>query len=90
MAEVKDFRGVRQNENFPSLGGVAVDLSVTDFTPTVGLCRAVWVGVTGNLACILADGSSVVLTNVPVGRQLFAVKTFLKTNTTATGLVALF
>ncbi|OHE79026.1 MAG: hypothetical protein A3F67_10980 [Verrucomicrobia bacterium RIFCSPHIGHO2_12_FULL_41_10] len=53
--------------------------------------RGVYVGVTGNLNVVMADGSSaVVFSNVPVGIFPIQVKQVYATSTTATSLVALY
>lgn len=76
--------------NVPALGGVAVDISVTDFTPPSGQFRRLYVGGTGNVEIKGLDGNTFVLTAVPVGTQLdIAGLAVMKASTTATLMVAL-
>lgn len=50
---------------------------------------AIYVGGTGNLSVVMANGESATFTNVPVGVLEIAVVKVLSTGTTATGLVGL-
>lgn len=65
--------------------------AVTPSDATIVGARALYIGVTGNVA-VQADAvsSAVTFTNVPVG--IFAVSAYkvMATNTTATGIVALY
>lgn len=55
----------------------------------LGVCAAVWVGVTGDVAIIAEDDTDAVTwTNVPVGFLIVRAKRVLETGTTATGLIA--
>lgn len=71
-------------------------VSVAAVTPsdTVALaydCIGLWVGVTGNVAVTMQDGSKATFTAVPSGTLLPVSPAFVNaTNTTATGIVALF
>ncbi len=54
-------------------------------------CRALWVGVAGNVAVIAEnDTEAVTLVGVPIGVLPVKVKRLMATNTTATTFVALF
>jgi len=54
-------------------------------------CRALWIGVAGNVALIAADDSSAVtLTAVEAGLLPVRTKRVLSTGTTATSIVALY
>lgn len=76
--------------NVPALGGVAVDISVGDFTPPSGQFRRLYVGGTGDVIVKGLDGNSYTLKAVPVGTQLdVAGLAVVKTGTTATLMVAL-
>jgi hypothetical protein len=65
--------------------------AVTPSDATIVDARALYIGVTGNVA-VLADAVStaVTFTNVPVG--IFPVSAYkvMATNTTATGIIALY
>lgn len=65
--------------------------AVTPSDSTVVNCQALFVGVTGNVA-ITAEGdtAAVTLTNVPVGLLPIACSKVMSTNTTASGIVALY
>jgi len=52
--------------------------------------KAVYVGTTGNITAIMADSSSVLFSNVPVGFHTISVTRILSTGTTASNLVALY
>lgn len=53
-----------------------------------GVCRALFVGVAGNITATSPKGNSVQFTNVPVG--IFPVQCLAVTAATATGIVALY
>jgi hypothetical protein len=56
-----------------------------------GVCRALWIGVAGNVALIAAgDSSPVTLIGVSAGILPVAAKRVYSTNTTATNIVALY
>lgn len=60
----------------------------TDFST---LCRAIYVGGTGNIVAVRQDGTAVTFNNVPAGSILpIACRRINATNTTATNIVALF
>jgi hypothetical protein len=50
----------------------------------------VYVGVTGNLAAVMANGQVVLYENIPVGFHDLSVVRINSTNTTATKLVAIY
>lgn len=58
-------------------------------TPLSRVCRALWVGGTGNLVLTFEDGSEATLENVPVGLFPFAVRS-VDSGTSASSIVALF
>jgi len=65
--------------------------SVTPSDSTVfPICRAVYVGGTGNLSVRMADGQTVVFNSVAVGIFPIQVDQVLSTNTTATNIIALY
>ncbi|KWX71620.1 hypothetical protein AMQ84_27245 [Paenibacillus riograndensis] len=74
-------------------GGVAVTpsdtLSITYPTGTP-YSRAIYVGVSGDVTALMADGSTVLFKAAPVGHLYIAVKRINATNTTATNIVALY
>ena len=56
-----------------------------------GMCRGIYVGVTGNVAVQDKDGTNVVFVGVPAGTILpVKAKIIRSTSTTATSLIALF
>lgn len=56
-----------------------------------GVCRALYVGVSGNITALMANGGTPVLfSNVPVGIFPIQVQRVNATGTTATNIVALF
>lgn len=57
---------------------------------TGGICRAIYVGVTGHLNVKLPDGQTVLFKNVPVGIFPIQAEIVLSTSTTATELIALY
>jgi hypothetical protein len=74
----------------PSENAFAVTTSDT-VALTHGKCRALYIGVTGNITLATNDDDSdVVFTNVPVGVLPIGAKYVRATGTTATGIVALY
>jgi hypothetical protein len=74
----------------PAVGGIAVDISSTDFTPPSGSFRRLYVGGAGNIVIKGLDGNLFTLTAVPIGTQLnVSGLAVMKTSTTATLMVAL-
>jgi hypothetical protein len=58
---------------------------------TNGVCRAIYVGVTGDLVVVMPyDDSTVTFTNVPVGIFPIQCSQIYSTGTTASGIVALY
>ena len=53
-------------------------------------CRAIWVGATGNISLVTAQGDTVTLNSVPVGLLRVGAIRVNATSTTATNLVALY
>ena len=73
----------------PATGAAAANLH--DSSPlTNGVCRSLYVGVTGDIKVTMANGDAVTLTNVSVGVVPVSVKQVWLTGTTATGIVALY
>lgn len=57
----------------------------------IPVTRALYVGTSGNLAVIMADGSAAItFSNVPVGVFPVQVQKVMSTNTTAGNIVALY
>lgn len=76
----------------PSLFG-AVDAEAVVPSDTDNLsrqCRAIWVGVAGNIAVVFENGNAVTFSNVPVGVLDVQAIRINATNTTATNMVAMF
>ena len=87
-------RGPWPNENVydPARAAAAVTTSDSADLPG-GVCKALYVGVTGDVAVTLADnddGTSVTFKAHPVGYMLVQAKRVWATNTTATNIVALY
>jgi len=68
--------------------GVAITPS--DTVRILQATRAVYVGVSGDVAVVWADGSSSVLKNAPVGERPWRIIGVKATGTTATDMVALY
>lgn len=73
----------------PATGAAAANLSDT-VQLTNGTCRSLYVGVTGDIAVIMANGDAVTFTNVAVGVLPVSVKQVKSTATTASGIIALY
>ena len=74
---------------------VSIDVSVSNFTcaynGVTGHCRAIFVGVTGNLVIKNSAGTSVTFTNVVPGVIYpLSTNTVVASGTTATGIIAIF
>lgn len=57
---------------------------------TGGTCRALYVGATGNIVALMADGTTGTFNAVPVGIFPIQVQRVNSTNTTASNIVALY
>lgn len=73
------------SDPFRSVGAVTPN----DNTPLPQI-SALYVGVSGDLSIVMADGTSAVLKNHPVGYVPGDVRQVKATGTTATNIVALF
>ena len=72
-------------------GVTAVAVTPNDSTNlAVNPTRAIYVGVAGNLNVDMADGGTVLFSNVPVGMFPIQVVRVRSTSTTATNLVAIY
>ncbi len=71
-----------------SAHGAAV-LTPADGT-VIPITRALYIGVTGNVNVRMADGMTVLFSNVPVGVLPVQVDIVLSTSTTASTIVALY
>jgi len=68
----------------------AVAVTPSDAT-TIPICRALYIGTTGNISVRMADGQDTILfTAVPVGIFPIQVDKVYSTNTTASTIVALY
>jgi hypothetical protein len=77
------------NSDVPAVGAVAIDVSGgdQDLSPVI---RGFHVGVAGNVAVILLDGSAVTFVGcVAGGTYPYACQTIVQTGTTATSIVGL-
>lgn len=66
-----------------------VSVTPSDAT-TIPVTRSLWIGVTGNVAVIDADGNTVTIPNVPVGVLPVQVQKVMSTNTTASSILAFY
>ena len=74
-----------------TFGAVSADaVTPSDTVNLRDLCRAIYVGVSGNVAVVFPDDTVVTFTAVPVGILEVQAKRINSTNTTATDMVALF
>lgn len=71
----------------PAHGAVAVTPSDSTVIPTT---RSLYIGTTGNLAVVMADGQTVTFNAVPVGILAIQVDKVMATNTTASTILALY
>lgn len=70
--------------------GSAVAVTPHDTTELASVSRALFVGGAGNLACLMADGTTCTFTGVVAGTVLpIRVRRVNSTSTTATSIVAL-
>lgn len=66
-------------------------VDLPQWTANQRLTDALWVGGAGNIVLVAEDGSTVTINAVPAGTQLnVGVRRVNATNTTATGIVALY
>ena len=86
-------RNIHSDSDTPNPAGSAVAVTPHDSTviPT-GVTRALYVGGTGNITALMADGGTAVLfSNVSAGTVLpVRVQRVNSTGTTATSIVALY
>jgi hypothetical protein len=76
-------------ETSPAAHAVAVTASDSADLPG-GVCRALYVGTTGNISLDVGNGQTVLFTAVPVGILPVNVKRVRSTSTTASNIVALY
>ncbi len=77
----------RSTDIASAYGGAAITPSDSTVIPTT---RAIYVGVSGNIAVRLANGDLVTYSNVAVGVFPIQADKVLSTNTTATTMVAMY
>lgn len=78
----------RHANNTVSAHGASI-VTASDVT-ILPITRGLYIGATGNINVVMADGMTVLFTNVPVGVMPIQVIQVLATSTTATGIVALY
>jgi len=74
-------------------GGVAVTPSDTvniTFPSGTQYSKGIYVGVTGDVVALMADGSTLTFKSLAVGEHRFSVKRINATSTTATNILALY
>ena len=70
---------------------LAYDANLSDTADlTNGICRALYIGVTGNVKVTMPDGTAVTFTGAPVGVLPVKARRVWSTGTTATNIVALY
>lgn len=78
----------RSSAVYSAYKGIAVTKSDATILETT---RGLWIGTTGDVAVVFADGgSAVTLKAVPVGILAVQVTKVMSTNTTASDMVALY
>jgi hypothetical protein len=71
--------------------GLCAAITKSDTVNLAYVTRAIYVGGTGNIVAVFADGSTVTFSSIPAGSILpIAVIRVNSTNTTATNMVAMF
>ena len=88
MAAANDYPARFAGVDSPYVGGETVTPS--DTVSLTKVSRALYVGTTGNISVLMMDGSSLVLTSVPVGILPIRVERVNSTSTTASNITALF
>lgn len=68
----------------------AVALTKSDTDELAAVCKALYVGVSGDLNVITRDGTTVLIKAAPVGILPIMIKKLLSTSTTATNVLALY
>lgn len=66
-----------------AIGGGAITVHNTDADPN-GPFKALWIGVSGTVKLVTVDGTTLTLTNVPVGILPIACTRIFSTGTTVT------
>jgi len=67
----------------------AVAVTPSDSTE-LQVTRGLYVGTSGNLSVVMADGQTIVFSSVPIGMFPIQVTKVLSTNTTASNIVAVY
>lgn len=79
------------NQDSAGAAGGALTITPSDGTDLTRATRAIYVGVTGNLAVIMLDGTTATFIAVPAGALLpLMVSRILATGTTATSIVGIY
>ena len=89
MAEVNAVHK-NQNTNFDSPASRAEVVVPSDTVALTRVARALYVGVSGNIAVVMKDGTEVTFVAVPVGIFPVSVSRVDSTSTTATNMIALY
>lgn len=79
----------REGQTAPILGG-AISVTPHNTTTYFPALRGLYVGVSGNVAVVFKDDTSVIYTNLVAGviHPITNIKSILATGTTATGIIA--
>jgi len=89
MPAVDSIPTYSSGKDFPATGGETV--TPHDTNELTYISRGIWVGVAGNVALAMADGTTITLVGVAAGTLLpVRAKRVNSTNTTATTMVALY
>lgn len=69
---------------------LAVVITASDTVNLPAMCRAIYVGVTGDITAIMSNGDSVLFKAVPVGIFPIRATRIMATGTGAASLIALY
>jgi hypothetical protein len=79
----------RSTSTYPASGARAVTTSDSTMLPN-GTCRGLYIGVTGDVTVLTADGDTATFKAVPVGPLHIQCQRVNSTATTATNILALY
>jgi hypothetical protein len=85
---VDNHAGFSDAANLPAMNAAAVTTS--DTVDLANVTKAIYVGVSGDVAVIMANGQTVTLKAAPVGYLAIRIRRVKATGTTATNIVALW
>tara|TARA_R110000796_G_scaffold9452_5_gene32193 strand:- start:1044 stop:1310 length:267 start_codon:yes stop_codon:yes gene_type:complete len=86
MPAIEKFSSKAYNTSLPFVDGA--EITPDDNNDLEFVARCFYVGVSGNVTFVTPGGTTLTLTNVPVGIVPWNVARFMATGTTAAGIVA--